>query len=336
MDAVDDRHLWSKTFDRELKDIFAVQDEIAASLFAELKLTLSADERQAIQPTTDSVQALDCYLRGRELYHRPGHLEPAGEQFKQAIRNDPNYALAWAGLTYVCVDTYWYKDKEAGWLEQADEASRKAVELAPHLAEPHAARGLSLRAAEQFDEADAEFDRAIAINPRLFEPIHFQAQMARSLKQYERAAALFERAAQVRPEDYQALALAANMHEFIGDLDRARELAPEVIDRIKRALDLNPQDSRAMILATGACYLLGRNDEALEWVARAQVTSPKANGVMYNSACFYARLGQTEKALDFLEKAVALGSRNKRYFDSDKDLDSLRDHHRFKALMDTL
>lgn len=336
VDAAEDRHLWSKTFDRELQDIFGVQDEIAASLFAELRLTLSADERQAIQSTTDSVAALDCYLRGRELYHRPGHLEPAGEKFKEAIRIDPNYALAWAGLTYVCVDTYWYKDKDPVWIERADEASRKAVELAPHLAEPHAARGLLLRAAEKFDEADGEFDRAIAINPRLFEPIHFQAQMARGLGQYKRAAELFERAAQVRPEDYQALALAANMHEFLGDVNRARALAPEVLDRAKRALELNPKDARALVLGSGVLYLLGRTEEALEWVERAQVISPKSNGVMYNSACLYARLGQTERALDFVERAVALGSRNKRNFDSDKDLDSLRDHPRFKALMDSL
>jgi len=336
VDAVEDRHLWSKTFDRELQDIFAVQDEIAASLFAELKLTLTADERQAIQSTTDSVEALDCYLQGRQLYHRPGHLEPAGEKFREAIRIDPNYALAWAGLTYVCVDTYWYKDKDPAWLTRADEASRKAVELASHLAEPHGARGLYLRAAERFEEADAEFDRAIEINPRLFEPIHFQAQLARGLGDYERAARLFERAAEVRPEDYQALALAANMYEFIGDTDRARELAPEVIDRIKRALELNPKDSRAIVLASGAFYLLGDTDEALEWAARAQAVAPKANGVMYNSACLYARLGQTEKALDYIEKAIALGGRNKRNFDSDKDLDSLRDHPRFKALMDSL
>jgi adenylate cyclase len=336
IDAIDDRHLWSKTFDRELEDIFAVQDEIAASLFAELKVTLSADEQQAIQSTTDSVAALDCYLHGRELYHRPGHLLMAGEKFKEAIRIDPDYALAWAGLTYVFVDTYWYKDQEPTFLERADEASRKAVQLAPHLAESHAARGLALRVAEQFDEADAEFDRAIAINPRLFEPIHFQAQMARSLGQYERAAELFERAAEVRPEDYQALALAANMHEALGDTTRARELSRETIERATRALELNPQDSRAMTLLAGAYYTADNREAALEWIAKARAASPENSGVMYNSACLYAKLGDTERALDLVEKAAALGSRNKRYYETDSDFDSIRDHPRFKALIDSL
>jgi len=336
VDAVEDRHLWSKTFDRELQDIFAVQDEIAASLLSELRLTLTADERQAIQSTTDKVEALDCYLRGRELYHRPGNLEAADEMFREAIRIDPNYALAWAGRTYVCVDTYWYKDMDPTWLEEADEASGKAVELAPHLAEPHGARGLYLRAAERFDEADREFDRAIEINPRLFEPIHFQAQMARGLGDYERAARLFERASQVRPEDYQALALASNMYEFLGQVDKARSLGPEVIDRIRRALELNPRDSRAMILAAGMFYTMGETDQALLWAERAQSTSPRSSGVMYNSACLYARLGDTGKALEYVEKAVAHGNRNKRNYDTDKDFDSIRDHPRFKALMEKL
>ena len=336
IDAIDDRHLWSKTFDRELQDIFAVQDEIAASLFSELKLTLSADEQQAIQSTTDNVEALDCYLRGRELYHRAGHLEKAGEKFEEAIRIDPNYALAWAGLTYVFVDTYWYKDQEPSWIERADEASRKAVELAPHLAESHAARGLALRVAEQFDDADAEFDRAIAINPRLFEPIHFQAQMARSLGQYQRSAELFKRAAEVRPEDYQALALASNMSEAMGDMLRAREYAQESVERVARALDLNPQDSRALILGAGAFYTIGNAEKALEWIAKAQAVSPNSNGVMYNAACLYAKLGETERALEFAEKAVAMGSRNKRYYETDTDFASIREHPRFKALMDSL
>lgn len=336
VDAVGDRHLWSKTFDRELKDIFAVQDEIAANLFAELRLTLSADEQQAIQPTTDSVEALDCYLRGRELYHRAGCLESAGEKFEEAIRIDPNYALAWAGLTYVFVDTYWYRDKEPAWIRRADEASRKAVELAPHLAESHAARGRALQVAEQFEEADAEFDRAIAINPRLFEPIHFQAQMARSVGDYRRSAELFERAAEVRPEDYQALALASNMYEGLGDIPRARELAGKMLERAARALELNPRDSRALVLSSGSYFTLGKVDEALAYAEKARTVAPKANGVMYNSACLYARLGETERALEFVEKAVALGSGNKRYFETDPDFATIREHPRFKALLERL
>ena len=335
IDAVEDRHLWSETYDRELQDIFAVQDEIATRIIEALKLTLTADEQQAIQSTTDNAEALDFYLRGRELYHRtePGHLDKSREMFEQAIRIDSNYALAYAGLTYVFVDTYWYLDKAAGWIERAQEASRKAVELAPHLAEAHGARGLSYRVAEQFDEAEAEFEKAIAINPRLFEPLHFYAQMVRSLGQHERAAKLFRRAAEVRPEDYQALALAGNMYDAIGDMQRAREMARETIERAKRAIELNPNDARALILGAGAWQTLGAKDKAMEWAGRAHELSPESSGIAYNSACLYARAGETDRALDFLEKAVELGGRNKRYYETDSDFDSIRDHPRFKVLL---
>ena len=156
IDAAEDRHLWSDTYDRELQDIFAVQDEIAGHIFSALRITLTADEMQAIQATTSNVEALDAFLRGRELYHRtePGHVDLARDCFEDAIRVDPSYALAWAGLTYVCVDTYWYKDKEQAWIDRADESSRKAVQLAPKFAESHAARGLALRVLEQFDDAE--------------------------------------------------------------------------------------------------------------------------------------------------------------------------------------
>lgn len=336
IEAVEDRHLWSETYDRELQDIFAVQDEIAAHLFTALKLSLTTEEQHAIRPTTDNAEALDYFLRGRELYHRtePGHLDKSREKFEEAIRIDPNYALAWAGLTYVFVETYWYKDKEGVWIERAHEASRKAVELAPHLAEPHAARGLALRAAEQFDEAEAEFEKAITLNPRLFEPLHFYAQMMRSLGQYERAAQLFCRAAEVRPEDYQALAIASNMYEAMGDIQRARVVSKETAERATRAIELNPNDSRALILGAGVWQTLGDEKKALEWAGRAYEVDPGSSGMMYNSACIYAKLGETERALDFLEKAVELGGRNKRYYENDSDFDSIRDHPRFKALLE--
>ncbi len=128
IDAVEDRHLWSESYDRDLQDIFGVQEEIAGHIFNALKLTLTADERHAIQSTTDDANALDFYLRGRELYHRsePGHLDKARDCFEEAIRIDPDYALAYAFLAAVFVDTYWFHDKEPAWIERAHEVSRKA------------------------------------------------------------------------------------------------------------------------------------------------------------------------------------------------------------------
>ena len=340
IDAVDDRHLWSETYDRELQDIFAVQDEIASHIVAALKLTLTPDEQHAIQSTTGDADALDFYLQGRDQFHRtePGHLEKSRELFEAAIRVDPNYALAWAGLTYVFVDTYWYREKtrESKLIELAHESSRKAIQFAPHLAESHGSRGYALYADEEFDEAEAEFEKAIAINPRLFEPIHFYAQMARSLKKYETAGKLFCRAAEARPEDYQAVAIAGSMFAAVGNQDRAHELEREAIEKIKRALELNPNDARALALGAGSYLKLGDKVSGLAWLQRAQAASPNSSNVMYNSACFHANAGDPETALDCLEKAAKFGARNKKIWDSDKDFDSIREHPRFKAILGRL
>jgi len=338
IDAVDDRHLWSETFDRELQDIFAVQDEIATRIVAALKLTLTSDEQQAMQSTTEDANALDYYLRGREQFHRtePGHLDKSREMFEAAIRIDPKYALAWAGLTYVFVDTYWYKDKETRWIEQAHEASRKAIEFAPHLAESHSARGYAYYVHEQYEEAEAEFEKAIAINPRLFEPIHFYAQMARALHQHEKSADLYCRAAEARPEDYQALALGALMFEVLGDLQRSHELLKEHIERAKRALELHPNDARALCLGALAYLKLDDEKTGIDWLNRAQVANPESSNVFYNAACFHSISGNVETALDCLEKAADFGARNKRMWESDTDFESIRDHPRFKALLERI
>jgi adenylate cyclase len=338
IDAVDDRHLWAETYDRNLQDIFAVQDEIATRIVAALKMRLTSDEQQAIQSTTEDVNALDYYLRGREQYHRtePGHLEKAREMFEAAIRSDPDYALAWAGLTYVFVDTFWYHDKEAKWLEQALEASQKAIELAPHLAESHGARGYAFYVHEQFDKAETEFEKAIAINPRLFEPIHFYAQMARILGQYENAADLYCRAAEARPEDYQTLALGALMFDHLGDQNRERELHERFIDRVKRALELNPDDARALCLGALVYLKLGDKNTGLAWLQRAQDASPDSSNVMYNAACFHSISGDLETALDCLERAADIGARNKRMWESDKDFENIKDHPRFRALLERI
>lgn len=338
VDAVEDVHLWSETYDRELQDIFAVQDDISAHIFEALQLTLTSDLQQAAHSTTDSFDALDCYMRGRALYHRTdtGHLEKAREMFEEALRIDPGYALAWAGLTYIYIDTLWYKRGKPELLEKADEASRKAVQLAPHLAESHGARGLALRAAKRFDEAEAEFKEAVEINPRSFEPIHFYAQMARSQNNFEQAAELFEQAAAVRPEDYQALALAANMHDALGNDQQGKRLSRETVIRVQRAIDLMPNDARAWILGASCLLRLGDREKAFQWVDKANEADPESNGVAYNAACMYATIGETDKALDLIERAIELGSRNRLYFETDPDFVSLRDHPRFKALLDRI
>ena len=234
------------------------------------------------------------------------------------------------------VDTYWYAEKESMYIDMAHDASRKAVELAPHLAESHAARGLAYRVAEQFDQAEAEFEKAIELNPRLFEPIHFYAQMSRSQGRHEKSAELFCRAGDVRPEDYQAYAIASNMYRTLEDYANERRTAKETVERAQRAVDVNPKDSRAWILGAGSLQVLDQIEEAFTWAEKAIETNPDSSGTAYNFACLLAMSGEHERAIDQLENAVRLGGRNKLYYETDVDFASLREHPRFQRLMDSI
>jgi len=223
-----------------------------------------------------------------------------------------------------------------GWIERAHESSKKAIQLAPHLAESHGARGLAYRVDGQHENAEAEFLKAMEINPNLFEPIHFYAQLARTMERYEKSAELFELAARARPEDYQAMALAANMYDTAGDTAKRNAAAKEAIVRATRALQLNPGDTRALALGSGSHYDLGDIKTAIAWAERAYELDPESSSMAYNSACLFAKIGEVERALDFVELAIKLGSRNERYYQTDVDLNPLREHPRFIELMKRL
>ena len=126
------------------------------------------------------------------------------------------------------------------------------------------------------------------------------------------------------------------MYETMGDDENLDRYTTETVERVTRAIELNPNDARAWVLGSGAWLKLGDKQKAIEWIEKAQALSPKSSGVMYNSACVQAKMGEPEKALALLEKAVELGSRNKLYFETDADFDSIRDHPRFIALMKTI
>jgi adenylate cyclase len=144
---------------------------------------------------------------------------------------------------------------------------------------------------------------------------------------------MFVKAADARPEDYQAMALAQNMYEGMGEDELAAKAAAETVTRATRALQINPCDSRAMVLGAMAHHRLGNAQLALEWVDKAYALDPESASTAYNSACLFAGIGEIDRALDLIEVAIGLGSRNKRYFETDPDFESLKDHPRFKELL---
>jgi non-specific serine/threonine protein kinase len=332
----DGYHAWSERYDRELEDIFAIQDEIATSIAQTLQIRLNEQELGAIRkmPTRD-VEAYDLYLRAR-VWARRGHRErkQALEMFRRAIAKDPDYAMAYAGVADVSTFTYLHLTGKQEDLDRALEFSQRALELDPSLAEAHAAHGYALSILKRCEEADHAFETAIELNPNLYEAYYHYARTCFVRGQFEKAARLYEKAAESDPEDYQALALLHNVYESLGMQDRALDATRRALKVIERHLSLNPDDSRATYFGAGALHSLGREEEALEWVERSLAMAPSDIGVLYNTACFFSRLKNIDRAIELLERAQFAGFAMRSWMEHDSDLDPLRDDPRFNQILE--
>ncbi len=339
VNVADGYHLWSERYDRELEDVFAIQDEIAGNIVRALQVVLSDAEKRAIEKApTDNAQAYDYYLRGRQFFHqfRRTGIQFARRMFERAIDGDPNYALAYAGVADCCAFLYMYWDGSKANLDGADTASRKALELDAELAEAHASRGFAVSLSKRYDEARQEFETALRLNPKLYEAHYLYARACFQEGKLEAAVQHYQDAARVRPEDYQALLL---MQAPLKDLGRQAEAEAALRQGLQVAeghLELNPDDARALYLGAGALAQLGQRDRALEWTERAFSIDPEDSGVLYNVACSYALLGKIDDAIACLEKAIQNGFGHREWLENDSDLGPLREEPRFQALLKKL
>jgi serine/threonine protein kinase/tetratricopeptide (TPR) repeat protein len=332
-------HLWSERFDREMADVFAIQDEIAANIVKALRVVLSKREESAIKAArTSNVRAYEYYLRGRQLYHqwRRESWEGADDMFRRAIALDPEYALAYTGLADSSAVRYMYFSGGEEALQQADAASRRAVDLDPTLAEAHAARGLTLSCQKRMEEADEELKRAMELDPTLYEAPYYYGRMLQMQGRLAEAASYFDRAASLRDDDFQAAGLAATLYRGLGRTEDMMRAAKRCVDAAKRAIAVNPGDSRALQL--GALALLNIGDSALskEWADRAIEVDPNEISTLYNIACLFSVTSEPDKALDLLERAVDLGWSRPEWLRQDPDLASLRDNPRYSRLVSRL
>jgi len=328
---------WAERYDRQMEDVFAIQDEIAQSIAAALKVVLTETEKKAIAkaPTAD-VKAYDYYLRGRQFFYqfrRRGY-DFARQLFTRAIEIDPGYAQAYAGVADCYSYLYMYWDASEANLQAADDASRKALLLDPGLAEAHVARGLAISLSKRYDEAELEFQTAMRLDPRNFEAYYFNARACFQQGKLEEAAKLFEKAAEVKPDDYQASLLLGMVYTGQGRKDDAAESYRRGWQRAEKHLELHPDDARALYMGANALSRLGERSRSLDWAGRALAIDPEDCGILYNIACVYAILGKSEEAIDCLDKAMTHAFWYHRWAQHDSDLDSLRTHPRFQALME--
>ena len=339
VNMADGYQLWSERYDRELEDVFAIQDEISASIVQALQVVLSEGEKKAIENAPHAnVEAYDYYLRGRQFMHqlRRTGIQFARRMFERALEIDPGFVKAWAGAADCCCLLYMLWDSSKANLEGADTNSQKALELGPDVAEAHASRGLALTLSKRYEEAEREFETAIRLDPQLFDAHYFASRAAFEQGKNEDAVKFLQDAARVRPEEYQPYFLESMPLRKLGRIDEAHDVLRQGVAVAQRHIELNPDDARALYLGAGGLIQLGDTGRAIEWAGRALALDPEDSGVLYNVACVYAMGGRTEDALTCIEKAVQNGFGHRAWLENDSDLDSLRNEPRFKAVMQKL
>lgn len=334
-----DSHLWSETYDREMKDVFAIQDDIARSIAEALQVALGPKERRALQNVaTADPKAYDFYLKGRKYLYaftRRDFLH-AISMFERAIELDPRYAMAYAGMADAYSMLYRYSEAAAQNLQKAEQASQRAIELDPDSAEAHTSLGTVMFTSGQFAAAEKQFETAILINPKVFEPYLFYGRACLAEGNFEKAARLFVRAQEVNPSDYQAPCFLAMVYRSMGRPELARQADAHSLEVIERHVAMNPDDARALCFGASAFAEQGQRDKALKWAEAALDSRENEPHFLYNTGCTFAQLGETGRALDLLERAVDLGWGHRAWIEHDSDLASLHDNPRFQKLLDRM
>jgi TolB-like protein/Tfp pilus assembly protein PilF len=338
VDANTGFQVWSERYDRDLRDIFVVQDEIARSVLNALRVRLGPHMQSIRTPPTTNIDAYDCYLRGRKFYYQYGPLDMsfAVQLFGRAIELDPQFAAAYAGLADCWSYIYLYSDRNPVVLAQAEWASNKALEIDPRSAAALASRGLCLSSAGSTGAAQADFEAAIEIDPHSFEAYYFYARHCFAIGDKEKAIQLYGAAERVRPDDYQSPLLVAQSYADLGRPDEAEACRRRGIEIAENHLKLHPDDVRALYMAANGLAALNDVERSRDLAQTALEMRPEDPMVLYNVGCVFSLLGLVDQAIDLLVKANANGLRQRGWYENDSNLDPLRSHPRFQRLLSHL
>jgi non-specific serine/threonine protein kinase len=329
------RHsVWAERYDRQLEDVFAIQEEIARSIAQALRITLTPQEEKIIaRKPTENPLAYDFFLRGRS-YSRRQDFEYALQMFEQAIEIDPNFALAHAGIAHLCGIIFEVRDQNPNWMERGLAACDRATALAPDLPEVLVARARIVFAQKKYDEAALLAQRAIERKPDCEGAWSILGRAYFTSGSFEEAAALTERAIEFNGDDYNTY---IPYHQAQRRLGRQRESAhveERMIKVLRQQLELVPEDVRARILlAANLAYSEADSDESIRHLRTAVALRPNDPNTLYNAACTYGVLRKKAEALETLRKAFAAGYGNRNWAAKDSDLVWLHDDPEFQKLV---
>jgi serine/threonine protein kinase/tetratricopeptide (TPR) repeat protein len=328
------RSVWAERYDREMKDVFEVQDDIARSITQALRITLSPQEEKTIATKpTENLQAYDYFLRGRN-YTRRENLEFAMQMFEHAIKLDPGFTLAHAGIANVCGMQFELHGRDARWIEKGLAAANRAFEFDPQLPEALSARARIYHVQQKYDEAIQYARMAIERKPDCESAWDILGRALFSSDRSAEAVALMDRALEANGDDYNVYVPYLNAVELLGDKERALKLTERFGNVLEQHLDLVPEDVRARILLANSFGHRGRRSEAVEHIERAVAMRPGDPNVLYNAACTYAMIGAKDEGLAMIVKAAEAGFSDFEWASRDSDLASLHDEPEFKRVLE--
>ncbi|HEV3482585.1 MAG TPA: protein kinase [Candidatus Acidoferrales bacterium] len=329
------RHsVWAERYDRQLEDVFAIQEEIARSIAQALRITLTPQEEKTMaRKPTENPLAYDFYLRGRS-YTRRENVDYGLQMFEQAIKLDPNFALAHSGIANLCALIYEIREQNPKWIERGLAACARATALAPDLPELLVAHAHLCYVQKKYEEAILLAWRAIERKSDCEGSWNILGRAYFASGRYEEAVALVERALEACGDDYNTYVPYTNSMERLGRKKEAEHLRERMCKVLRQQLELVPEDVRARILlASSLAYFEQEADECIRHLQTAVALRPGDANILYNAACAYGLLGKKAEALETIKKAFAVGYGNPNWAANDSDLDCLHDNPEFRKLV---
>ncbi len=335
VDAKTDFPVWSERYDREMKDVFEVQDEIAGKIAEALRITLSPQEQEAIAAKpTENLQAYDLYLRGKSYARRLQRqdLEFALQMFENAVILDPNFALAYAAIANVCAQNHYNYGRDPIWMERAMKASETAVILRPDLPEVQVAQAWILYASGKYDEAVAVVQKAIERKRDCEGAYYILGRTLFSCGRYQDAASVADAAVEASGDDYNIYVPIMNSLKALGKQEAARNMRQRWITALEQHVQKVPEDARARILLAVNYAEADRTDEAVRETNLAITLRPNEATVLYNAACTFCFMKKKPEAMDALRKAWGAGFKDSDWVRRDPDLELLHGEPEFDRL----
>lgn len=334
--AATNDHIWADRYDRDLNDIFALQDEISEAIVKVLKVKLLPEEKKAMETRgTDNVEAWSLYVEARQYVATNGTSErfvrAAVRMCERAVALDPGFAEAWATLARS-------KERlrfETGLATESGlEAAERALSLNDRLAPAHAVMATIVNRDGRAEEAEAHLARALELDPDDPYVVNTRASAHFRAKRYREALPWYERAAQLDPLLIQAPGMAVTCAKQIGDKEAAARMSRLAIERCEVALARTPDSTNAMSWIVPCLMETGQHERARYWINRALMFDPGEFSMRYNFACALCEVGDFDMAMDMLEPGRDKFSPDSlRWMKIDPDLEPLRSHPRYQALI---